>query len=112
MNAGAFGVDSDRVSVFIAAAPVELRRATDSPGIVAQNCAYGANSAAPCCCVALRHSLGVRQPRPLRLVRPPAVLLLVLRSDARDVRPEACVSFGFLFDPRRTRTVVKAQVSE
>ena len=36
---GAFGDDPDHVSEFIATAPVELRRATDPPGIVTQNCA-------------------------------------------------------------------------
>ena len=40
VNAGACGDDSDCVSEFIAAVPVELRRATGSPGTVTLNYGY------------------------------------------------------------------------
>ena len=40
VNAGARGDVSDCVSEFIAAVPVELRRATGSPGTVTLNCGY------------------------------------------------------------------------
>ena len=39
MTAGAFGVESGRVSEFVATPPMQLRSATDPPGIVTQNCA-------------------------------------------------------------------------
>ena len=82
------------MSVFFATAAVELRRAADSPGIVTQSCGYMVQTrllhvvASPFGTLveSVNHD-------PSASFWPPAVRLLVLRSGARDVRPEACLSF-------------------